>query len=141
LFQEFIAGWRRRLGPNDPHICHFLSGSGQFLLQYQQPAAAEPFLRESLTICQKHWPDHWMTFHIHTLVGASLLRQGKYAAAEPLLLQGYEGMQARENSMQQADREQILVALQHLIQLYQAWGRGEAAERYRALLAARLAQP
>lgn len=52
--------------------------------------------RESLGICERPEPDAWMTFHKQSVLGNALLRQQKYADAEPFLLKGYTGLKARE---------------------------------------------
>src|SRR5262249_20158526 len=62
-----------------------LCGCGQY-------AAAEPLLRECLTIREKQEPDAWMTPNTQSLLGGALLGQKKYADAEPLLVKGYDGM-------------------------------------------------
>ena len=59
-------------------------------------AAAEPLLRECLAIRAANQPDAWLTFRARSQLGGSLLGQKKYAEAEPLVLTGYEGMQAQE---------------------------------------------
>jgi hypothetical protein len=40
--------------------------------------------------------DDWQRFRAESLLGASLARQKKYFEAEPLLLEGYQGMVARK---------------------------------------------
>ena len=57
---------------------------------------AEPLLRECLAIRTKTQPDVWSTFSTQSLLGGSLLGQGKFAEAEPLVVSGYEGLKARE---------------------------------------------
>ena len=61
-----------------------------------KPAQAETLLRQALAILDKKSPEEWQNFEARSLLGASLLGQKKYAEAEPFLLQGYEGMKARE---------------------------------------------
>jgi len=63
----------------------------QGLLDGKAYDAAEPLLRESLSLGEKPGPDAWDTHHARALLGGALLGQRKYAAAEPLLLTGYEG--------------------------------------------------
>ena len=52
-----------------------------------------------MAIRQKKNPDDCDTFETRILLGDSLLRQKKYTDAEPILLQGYEGMKARESKI------------------------------------------
>ena len=41
-------------------------------------------------------PDAWALFLMKSNVGESLLGQGKFVDAEPLLVEGYQGLKARE---------------------------------------------
>jgi hypothetical protein len=41
----------------------------------------------------------WQTFGTRSFLGQTLLGEKKYAAAEPRLLQGYEGMKQREEAI------------------------------------------
>ena len=79
------------------------------LIQGNAFADAEPMLRECLTIREKAAPDDWRTFNTKSMLGGALLGQAKqlqatdaaaatakFTEAEPLLVQGYEGMQQRE---------------------------------------------
>ena len=58
-----------------------------------------------------------------------MLGQKKYAEAEPLLLQGYEGMKQREAKIPAQFRQVSLTeALERLVKLYEDWDKpGEAA--------------
>ena len=58
-----------------------------------------------------------------SLVGASLSGKKKYDEAEPLLLDGYQGMLARKASINVPDRYHLDLAHQWIVQLYQAWGK------------------
>jgi hypothetical protein len=60
-----------------------------------------------------------------------LLGQHKYAAAEPLLLAGYEGMKQRATQIPAAAKFRLVEAAQRLVQLYEAWNRPEDAARWR----------
>jgi hypothetical protein len=67
------------------------------------------------------------------MLGEALLGQKRYGAAEPLLLAGYEGLEAREAKMTWKDRKiRALEALGRLPRLYDGWGKKEEAERWRA---------
>ena len=91
-------------------------------------------MRECLLIREKTEPDAWTTFHTQSLLGGSLLGQKHYAAAEPLLLSGYEGMKAREAKIPPAGNPRLSEALERLVQLYDAWGKPEQAAAWRKRL-------
>jgi hypothetical protein len=55
-----------------------------------------------------------------SVLGGSLLDQGCYAEAEPLLVAGYEGMKARESRI--AVPEQFRQeSAERVVHLYEAW--------------------
>jgi hypothetical protein len=54
-----------------------------------------------------------------------MLGQKKYADAEPLLKEGYEGMKQREKTMPAAAKVRLTEALERLVQLYDATGDAE----------------
>jgi hypothetical protein len=56
-------------------------------------------LRHCLTQRQQVTPNVWQTFNTQSMLGGALLGPKKYTEAEPLLLKGYEGMKAREQTI------------------------------------------
>ena len=73
-----------------------------------------------------------------SLLGASPSGQKKYADAEPLLLQGCQGLQQRQASLPpylNAPRR-ITESLERLVQLYDAWGNPAPAAEWKQKLAA-----
>ena len=57
---------------------------------------AEPLLHEALVIHEKLASDGWERFATMSLLGGSLLGQGRCDLADPLIVAGYEGLKARE---------------------------------------------
>jgi tetratricopeptide (TPR) repeat protein len=131
LFKDFLGAWRKRVGPNQPRLADILAEIGVSFLKYGDPAEAETVLREALTIREANRPDAWTTFHTQSLLGGSLLGQQKYAAAEPLLVHGYEGMFTREKAIPPQHKKDLTDALDRLVQLYDAWGKKDQAEQWR----------
>src|SRR5262249_51820292 len=109
----------RTLPADHPDRALALIQLGIYLLQIDQPAVAEPVLRECLAIREKQMPDDFRRFNACSLLGRALLDQQKFAEAEPLLLQGYEGLRRREarippNSFVHPDE-----VLERLVMLYE----------------------
>jgi hypothetical protein len=73
-----------------------------------------------LTIRCKKQPDDWATFDTRSLLGAVLWGQKQYADAEPLLVQGYEGMKQRETTIPPQDKVRLSEALERLMRFYEA---------------------
>jgi len=58
-----------------------------------------------------------------------LAGQREYAEAEPLLIEGYQGMATRKERMSVPDWYHLDRAREWIVQLYRAWGKlGKAAE-------------
>jgi tetratricopeptide (TPR) repeat protein len=88
---------------------------------------AERPARELVAVYRTKHPDDWRRFRAESLLGASLAGQKQYIEAEPLLLEGYRGMLARESRMSATDRDDLAQAHAWLGQLYEASGRPESA--------------
>jgi hypothetical protein len=85
-------------------------------------------LREAVAIRkQAYVNDHPRIAHATSLLGESLAAQGRHAEAEPLLVEGYEGLTAQRG----AGHEQTQEARRRLADLYEAWGKPERAAAYR----------
>jgi hypothetical protein len=94
-------------------------------------AASEPLAREALEFDRRKQPDDWQRFRAESLLGASLTGEKKYGEAEPLFLEGYQGMLARKDRIGGPDWYHPNRAREWLVQLYQAWGKPEKAAAWR----------
>ncbi len=101
-------------------LANALALLGSALLKQQQWTEAAAVLRECLTIRCKKQPDDWATFDARSLRGAALWGQKKYADAEPLLVQGYEGMKQRETTIPPQSKVRLSEALERLMRFYEA---------------------
>jgi hypothetical protein len=80
-------------------------------------------------------PDDWLTFNTRSQLGGALLGQKKYADAEPLLLEGYQGMKEREKAIPPSVKVRLPEAAEPLVQFYDARGQKDQAEQWRQKLA------
>ena len=134
LFRQTLAAWRKVSPADNSDLARALVGLGLTLIKLDRPAEAEPLLREAMDIGQKKAPDEWNTFETRNRLGAALLGQKKYAGAEPLLVQGYEGMKAREATIPPHYKKRLTEAAERIVQLYDAWGKPEQAAAWRKRL-------
>ena len=111
-----------------------LAGLGLNLLNQSKWAEAAPVLRECLAIREKATPDEWPAFEAMSRLGEALLGQRKFADSEPMIVKGYEGMKARENSMQPPDRPRLLTAAERVLRLYEQWGKLEKTAEWKTRL-------
>ncbi|MBX9585540.1 MAG: tetratricopeptide repeat-containing protein, partial [Gemmataceae bacterium] len=128
---EVLAEGRRRVKPASPEFGGMLAKSGNWLLDLD-PAAAEPVLRECLELREKLDPKAWTTANTRSLLGDALLRQGKPAEAEPLLVAGYAGLLADRSNIPPPAANNLPEAADRLVDLYVALGKPDEAKRWRA---------
>jgi hypothetical protein len=60
-----------------------------------------------------------------------LLGQKNYAAAEPLLVQGYAGLKQRQDQIPSQNKARLTEALERLVHLYDGWGKKDQADEWR----------
>jgi serine/threonine protein kinase len=124
----------RFLPADHPERAAALIRLGRLLLHFNQPAEAEPLLRECLAIRDKKIPDSFLAFNARSMLGEALLRQQKFAEAEPFLLQGYEGLKQREAVTPSTSFVHPADVVEDLVQLYEAWDKPAEAAKWRKTL-------
>ena len=133
--RKWLEAVKKRDGPDSAAYGMELAKQGEDMLRHGRHTDAEPILRECLAILQKKQPEAPTTFLAQSLLGDVLLAQQKYAEAEPLLVQGYEGLKAREGQISPLyARFRIGEAGERIVRLYEAWGRAEKAAEWRTKL-------
>src|SRR5262249_21840934 len=105
-------------------------------MEEKKYAAAEVRLRDCLKLRRQVQRDAWTPFRAQSLLGGSLLGQKNLAEAEPLLLQGYEGMHERASQIPVGAKNRLVEAAQRLVDLYVAWDRPDQAVTWRKTVAA-----
>ena len=121
---------KRVMGADDRVVLTFMNNLGRAYLA-SEPAFAEPVLREALAGWMRKAGDDWHTSEAASQMGGFLLIQKNYAAAEPYLLQGYQGLKDREDRIPETSRRRIDEARARIIALYDAWGKPEKADEWR----------
>jgi hypothetical protein len=64
-------------------------------------------------------------------LGKTLLEEGKFGEAEPLLLSAFEGMERQQGKMPSTIRPQMTDTIETLSKLYDATGKPEEAAKWR----------
>jgi len=127
---QSLAVARQTLSPEDPDLTEAVAALASAYLLQRKFAEAEPLAREAVEFNRKRRPDEWQRFHTESLLGASLAGQEKYTEAEPLLLDGYQGMLARKDRIPVPQRYQLDLAHNWLVHLDPARGKPDkSAER------------
>jgi eukaryotic-like serine/threonine-protein kinase len=123
LFFETLKLRRARSGADHPHTLATMNNLVAAYLDAQRWPEAETLARECLDLRERKRPSDWERFHTMSQLGAALAGQKKYAEAEPLLLQGYDGLKARE-ALIPANRKELLAdAAARIAPFYTAWGK------------------
>jgi tRNA A-37 threonylcarbamoyl transferase component Bud32 len=132
--RKWLAVVKERSGAQSVAYARTLALLGFNLLQQKKWTEAENILRDCLAIRAKQQPDEWTTWSTKSMLGEALLGQQKYAAAEPLLLAGYEGMNERAAKIPLEARARLTQALERLVQLYDATDKKDDAGKWRKAL-------
>jgi tetratricopeptide (TPR) repeat protein len=131
LWRDLLSVQSQKLPAGNVDLAATQAGLARCLLQMDKPVEAASLLRESLAVQVKQQPDAWTTFHSRSLLGGSLLAQKKYSDAEPLLLDGYEGLQQRQARIPFPSRVFVGEASARVVQLYDARGQTDLAKQWR----------
>jgi len=129
LGREVLALRGRSLPETHPAVHTSLQAVGMALAGLDSLEAAERYLRESLAVRRAALPTgHWLVASGESVLGAHLARQGRFAEAERLLLSAAPVLESARGPESAVAQD----TYRRLVQLYEAWGRPDAAARWRA---------
>ena len=128
---ETLAGRRHALGSENPETMASAADLALAYVSLGKFTEAEAVVTEALEFNRKEQPDDWQRFRAEALLGASLAGEKKYSEAEPLLLEGYQGMLARKDRFDAADRGYSALAHRWVVQLYQDRGKPEQVAEWK----------
>ena len=112
-----------------------LAVASDALQTYESFTDAEPLARECVQIRAAKMPDTWLHSNAQSLLGGALVGQQKYAEAESLLLQAFEGLDLHKAEVPpNAHQRHIKATLDRLIQLYESTNRPDEVLRWKAKL-------
>jgi eukaryotic-like serine/threonine-protein kinase len=139
LFEETLKLLKAKLGPDHPKTLTTMNSLAGTYLNSKRWAEALATARECLELRAKKMPDDWWRFYTMSQLGAALTGQTKYAEAEPMLLQGYDGLKAREAKIPAMGKKFLAEAAARIVPFYEAWGKKDKADEWRAKLQAQKA--
>ena len=137
--QDALAIARPALGSDHQLVAIYAFNLAFVQLRRNHAAAAEELIREALPIRARApglvpsrrrtvTEDDWSVASAKALLGSSLVAQGRYADAEVVLLEARRDLDGQPGP---AARD-VKATIGGLVQLYEAWGKHEAAAAYRA---------
>jgi tetratricopeptide (TPR) repeat protein len=133
LLLEAVRGRRRVLGPQHPDTVEAVSQLGWLYVQQHEYAEAAALLND-VTIRDGSSTDTFFRFQGESALGAALAAERKYADAEKLLIEGYEGMFERLDTVPAPSRTVLERAGRQIVHLYEDWGKPERAIEWREKL-------
>ena len=132
LLRDVLRKSRARDGSVSLATANALANLGSNLLEQKKYDEASPIFRECLAVRGDKAPEIWTTFLTRSMLGGSLLGEGKLVEAEPLLLAGYKGMKAREKAIAPIQMGRLAESTDRLIALYVALNKPDEAAKWRA---------
>ncbi len=131
MFRQVMELDRKFLGENHPYIAITYNNLGALQVRKGAYEEAEQSFREAISVFKKTFADdHWQIANANSLLGGCLSKSGRYDEAERLLVESYHALKKQFG----ASHRRTVAALKRVIELYDAWGKPDKAEEYRALL-------
>jgi eukaryotic-like serine/threonine-protein kinase len=129
--EQALEGRRHTLGSD--HVATMSSVADLALVYMLQGKfiESEPLARQAFEFTTKNLPDGWERYGEESLLGAILAGQKRFAEAEPLLLEGYRGMDARKALMGVPNLYYLGRVRGWIVDLYQSWGKSDKAAEWR----------
>ncbi len=131
LYRDVLAIDSRRLGQGHLFVGYDLVNLGAFLCNVGKAEEGTPAMERSIPLHEDNLePDHWRIGNARQWYGFCLTKLTRFAEAEEQIR---AGMTLLSDALG-ADHYRVDAARRKLIDVYEAWGRIEAAEAERALL-------
>jgi hypothetical protein len=137
LRRDSLASRGRIDKDSSPRLAADLMQFGSNLIRQEKWAEAEPLLRECVAIQENVESDDWRTFNVRSMLGASLLGQGRCADAESLIVAGLDGMRIRSATIPPEHRLKTRAATDRVILLYESWGKNAKTDASKTKLGLR----
>jgi tetratricopeptide (TPR) repeat protein len=125
-----LAGYRHAFGSDNVDAIVAMADLSLSYVSQGKFDECLPLAQEALDRETRIQPDNWQRFRAETLLGAGLAGHKKYAEAEPLLVEGYQGMLQRRDHMGIDDIYHLERARDWLVRLYKDWGKPEKAAQW-----------
>jgi tetratricopeptide (TPR) repeat protein len=127
LGKKTLEGRRKQLNAGDESIGRSLLVLGRALAEQEKFADAEPLLHDAATLFRQNYGQKKdLIADAQNWLGACLVARKEFDKAEPLLVKSYDILKA-DPSVPERYKDK---ARQHVIQLYEAWGKPDKAAAY-----------
>jgi eukaryotic-like serine/threonine-protein kinase len=127
LYRQAIDIYKTTLPDNHQYVAAALTGLGRIFAEGGDTFRVSALIERAVSIWRKELPeDHWQIARSRAVLGKSMLQQGKFAEAEPILLQNYAILEKQRGTNDPGTRQ----VRAWLAQLYEHWGKPNDAARY-----------
>ena len=134
-YKEAVEQYRKSLslriemlGEDHPQTANAFLGLGNALIETKSFAEAKEKINKGLEIYKKKLPeDHWNISYAESMLGKCYSREGKYEAAEKLLLKAYNNLLDKRGK----DDRLTISTLKMVIKNYELWGKQTQADEYK----------
>jgi serine/threonine protein kinase/tetratricopeptide (TPR) repeat protein len=133
MFEDVLKRRKAKLGPDHPDTLTSMNHLAEVYLEQERWSDAEILLRDCLDRRVRREREEWRRFHTMSQLGASLAGQKKYAEAEPLLVEGFEGM--KKANVPAHRKKDFTTAAARIVTFYERSGNPEKAAIWRERLA------
>jgi len=137
IYEETLELMKQKLGSEHVETLNTMNNLAAAYLTSKKWTKADQTARDCLAVREKNDPQHWRRFYTMSQLGAALAGQKKYAEAEPLLIQGYLGLKAREANIPARYRQRMIVAATRIVHLYESWHKDNEAQEWKVKLGLR----
>ena len=120
----------RRRGGNKSQIVRAVELLAAICWQEGKFAEGEALAREAMETYRAQNVDTWVLYQAEALRGASLAGLRRFEEAEPLLLEGYSGIEARKSLISPVAYNRLIRPAKALAEMYRAWGKLEKAAEW-----------
>jgi tetratricopeptide (TPR) repeat protein len=136
LYEEVLKLTKAKLGSDHPTTLHIMNNLAGAYLSAKRWTDAETLLGDCLSLRERKQPDDWTHFATMSQLGAALAGREQYAEAEPLLIDGFEGLKARQDKIPAQQKKSLAEAAARIVPFYESWGKPEKADEWREKLKA-----
>ena len=127
LYREALGLRRRLLGGEHRDVLASMGNVASVMTAQGNHAGSERLVREALQIARRSKPEsHVLVAQLQSVLGESVMRSGRYAEAEPLLISSYSVIRTGFDDRARPTRK----ALKRIVELYRAWGRPEKVQEH-----------
>jgi len=132
MIQKNLALHQLKVDRDSMEFAAILADHGARLYDLKEWTEAESLFRKCLNIRKAKEPHSRFTFYAQSTLGGTLIAQKRYAEAEMLLKESYDGLLHLQAPLQEQDVRRLKKAADRLIQLYTETSKPDDVKKWQA---------